>query len=65
MIQNVYKWIQFRVHIHEHLILIEKLSAKHLVEEQDEVDGEDHKQSQKTKDVEIASQVVLQRRAKC
>lgn len=46
-------------------MLIEKLSEKHLVEEQDEVNGEDHKQSQKTKDVEIASQVVLQRRAKC
>lgn len=46
-------------------MLIETLSAKHLVEKQDEVDGKDHKQGQKTKVVEIASQAVLQRRAKC
>ncbi len=45
-----------------HLKLIQCLSAKDLVEEQDEVDCEGHKQGQKTKGVEIASQVVLQRK---
>lgn len=33
---------------------------RHLVEEQNEVDGKSHKQSQKTQVVKVSSQIILQ-----